>query len=214
MSDVTQKRAAIIAIGRRLYERGFIVATDGNVSVRLSSSEMLITRSGVGKEALTAPDVVRWRLENKPQPGSAVSSECRLHQEVYHRRPDAGAVIHAHPPYVVALSLAGLKIPDDALPEVVMLLGSIPTAPFAPPSSASGAKAIRKLILTHDAIILDRHGALTIGKTLTEAWFNLERLEYAARVTLLAHTIGAPKKLTPTQKKQLVAIAAQYRLTK
>jgi L-fuculose-phosphate aldolase len=114
----------------------------------------------------------------------------------------------------VALSLAGLEIPDDALPEVVMLLGSIPTAPFAPPCSASGAKAIRKLILTHDAIILDRHGALTIGKTLTEAWFNLERLEYAARVTLLAHTIGAPKKLTPTQKKQLVTIAAQYRLTK
>ena len=210
-TELTRIRAAIIAVGRKLAQRGLVVATDGNISARLSRSEILITRRGSVKGELAARDVIRWKVEESPAPGARVSSEYRLHREVYRRRPNAGAVIHAHPPCAVALSLAGLVIADDMLPEVLMLLGAIPTAAFAPPGSEAGAKAVGRLAARHDAIILDRHGSLTIGRTLTEAWHNLERLEFTACVTLLAHSVGAPRRLTDKQKKQLLTAAAGYR---
>ncbi|NQT34706.1 class II aldolase/adducin family protein [bacterium] len=205
--DEKAKRSQIVAIARRMYDKGYVVATDGNISVRLSPDRLLLTPTGICKGDLTEDHLiicdndgnVRVTQVSLPANGgnaleaSRLTSETPMHLEVYKRRPDVNAVIHAHPPYTLALNLTGIRLDEYLLPEQSMTLGEVPVAPFAMPSTSQGAEAIRELIEKHDTIILDRHGVLTVGETLAEAFYRLERLEFIAKVTALAHSIGKPK---------------------
>ncbi len=191
-------RRSIIKIGKQIYERGFIVATDGNISVRLDSHRILITKSRVCKGKLNFNDIITYDYQ-KVSPPENTSSEIYLHLKAYNLRQDINAIIHSHPPYTVALTLAGKDLIESQLPEVIMTLGKVPTAKFAAPSSPEGAEVISELIKEYDAIILDRHGVITVGINLNEAYYKLEQLEFAARVTLIALSIGDIKKLTPEE---------------
>jgi len=191
------------AVGRRMYERGFVIATDGNLSIRLGPHRFLVTRSGVCKGSLTTMDMVVCDDYGRIVRGHKVSSETLLHLAAYYLRPDINAVIHAHPPLAIAFTLADKNLAESRLPEVVMSLGSIPTAMFAAPSSPEGAEVIRDLIIKHDALILDRHGSLTVGKDLTDAYYKLERLEFAAQVTLAAVSLGEIKGLSPEEIRKI-----------
>ncbi len=193
----TPYHTAIVEIGRIAYERGLLTANDGNISVRLPDGNILITPSGLCKGRLTPGDLLVISPEGEviqAAAGRKPTSEQPMHLEVYRRRPDVNAVLHAHPPYAVALTVAGYDLRDDFLPETRMTLGSIPTTDFALPSSPQNAAAIRALIPGHDALMLRQHGSLTVGRTLEEAFINLERLEHTARVQYLAQTLG---KITP-----------------
>ncbi len=201
---------AMIDVGRRMYEKGFVAATSGNISARLDEERYLLTRSGVCKGDMTESDLVVCDAEGRSTTEHRVTSEVLLHLTAYRLRPDVNAVIHAHPPATVALSLAGVSLGKALLPEVVMTLGEVPTAPFAPPSSPESAEAIRGLIPNHDAIILDRHGSLTVGRDLWEACHNLERLEFAARATLFARILGEPKRLSSDELAAVQAAAERY----
>ncbi len=186
-------RTSLIEIGRIAYQRGLLTANDGNISVRLPDGNILITPSGLCKGRLAPEDLLVITPEGEvvqAAPGRRPTSEQPMHLEVYRLRPDVHAVLHAHPPYAVALTVAGFNLRDDFLPEVRMTLGSIPTTDFALPSSPQNAAAIRALIPHHDALMLRQHGSLTVGRTLEEALINLERLEHTARVQYLAQTLG------------------------
>ncbi len=192
MND-TPYRTEIIEIGRIAYQRGLLTANDGNISIRLPDGNILITPSGLCKGRLTPQDLLILSPEGEvlhAAAGIKPTSEQPMHLEVYRQRPDVQAVLHAHPPYAVALTVAGFDLRDDFLPETRMTLGSIPTTDFALPSSPQNAAAIRTLIADHDAIMLRQHGSLTVGRTLEEAFINLERLEHTARVQYLAQTLG------------------------
>ncbi|MFH0765394.1 MAG: class II aldolase/adducin family protein [Calditrichota bacterium] len=178
-------RANIIEIGRRLYQQGLIVATEGNISARVDKDFLLITAAQSCKGFLNDKDVIACDYTGRAAEGKE-SSEIYMHLAVYRLRPDANAVIHAHPPHVVACSLAGLRFGDDLLPEIRLGIGKIGWAGFAPPSRREGADAVSQVIGDCEAVVLDRHGALTLGKTLEEAFYRMERLEFAARVFLLA----------------------------
>ena len=193
----------IIAVGRRMYDKGFIIASDGNLSVRMGNDRLLVTCSGVCKGELTPLDLVECDIAGQVIKGGQPSSEIAMHIMVYQRRPDVQAVVHAHPSSVVAVSLAGLSLMEPYLPEIVMTLGEIPTASFAAPSTDEGAQAVRDLILDHDAIILDRHGSLTVGKTLWDAYWKLEQLDFAARVVIEAKRIGQMKTLTSDELERV-----------
>ena len=117
------------------------------------------------------------------------SSETRLHLECYQQRADVQAVIHAHPPMTIACTLAGVSLARCTLPEVLYDLGSIPTTQYATPSSAENAAAIRELVQTYDAIVLDRHGTVTVGAALWDAYMRLERVEHSAQVTIAASQV-------------------------
>ena len=218
--DEKTERSRIVAIARRMYDKGYVVATDGNISVRLSPDRLLLTPTGICKGDLIEDDLILCDNEGCVQVAQASlpangerrhsrvaqvslpansenaleashpTSEAPMHLEVYRQRSDVNAVIHAHPPCTLALNLTGVQLDEYLLPEQTMTLGEIPVAPFATPSTGKGADAIRKLIAHHDAIILDRHGTLTVGETLAEAFYRLERLEFIAKVTALAHSIG------------------------
>lgn len=201
--DEMKHRIEIIEVCRRMYKRGYVSATDGNISARLDKNRLLVSRRGVCKGYLIETDLLVCDYDGRPIEGGSVTSEILLHLAVYRARPEVTAVLHAHPPMAVACSLAGIDLTEPYLPEVLMGLGSVPTTQFAVPSSGEGALAIRDLISKHDVIILDRHGALCVGSDIWDAFFKLERLEYAAKVILYAKCAGKLKKLSSDQIARL-----------
>src|SRR5439155_15295903 len=170
-------REEIVAIGRRMWDKGFLAAADGNLSVRLGADRLLITPSGLSKGFLTPDQLLRVDLQgnllasNHPAARDLKpSSEMMMHLEAYRQRPDVQAVIHAHPPLAIALTVAGLPLDADVLPEVIYSVGIVPTAPYVTPGTPDGQHAVRELVTTHDAILLDHHGTLTVGANVMEAY--------------------------------------------
>lgn len=195
-------RDEIIRIGKQMHQKNFVAAADGNLSVMLGTDRLLVTPSGFSKGSLNPDQLLVVDLDGNKvgaNQGAArdlePSSEIRLHLECYRRRSDVHAVIHAHPPYAIACTLAGLSLAKCTLPEVVYDLGTIPTAPYATPASSEGPEMIRTLISQYDAIMLDRHGSVTVGRDLWQAYMRLERVEHSAQVTLSANTIQAVQPL-------------------
>jgi L-fuculose-phosphate aldolase len=135
-----------------------------------------------------------------------VTSEIRLHLEVYRQRPDVNAVVHAHPPIATGFSLAGVPMAKCLLPEVVYSLGAIPTTRFAAPTTEEVPESVRELIRTFDAMVLDRHGALTVGKDLWDAYYKLEKLEHTATVMLTAYQLGGIRELSSEEREKVMAV--------
>ena len=208
-------REEIVRVCRLLWEKDLIAATDGNASVRLGKDRLLVTPSGLSKGFLSTSDVVVTDMEGKPVRSfydgakRMATSEIALHLEVYRQRPDVRAVLHAHPPVATAFTIAGISLAQCVLPEVVVNLGSIPTTAYATPSTAAGAEVIRDLIRDHDALILDRHGTVTVGPTLFDAYMKLEKVEHLARITLAARQLGRVGLLPQEEVRKLVEMRRQ-----
>lgn len=196
----------------KLYERGYVVATDGNVSVKLPDGRLLVTPSGFCKGELKPGDFVFTDAKGQPLDPAAPkpSSEIRLHAAAYEERPDIRCVLHAHPRTSVAFSLAGVELAACLLPEIVIGVGNIATADYATPTTQRAADVIRGLVKTCDAIILDRHGSVTVGKSVKQAYHNLERLEWAAEVTKAARDLGGVKTLPKDEVERLIDVRAKY----
>jgi L-fuculose-phosphate aldolase len=199
-------RQKLVRICRMLHQKNLIAAMDGNVSVKFGDG-LLTTPSGVNKGFLEEEQLilVDWNgrvVEGDGQP----TSEMAMHLAVYRLRPEVEAVVHAHPPLATAFSIAGISLEDFVLPEVVMTMGVIPTAAYATPSTADVPEAIRSLILKHDALILERHGALTVGRDLMEAYNKMEKLEHAALIIFSALQLGRVRCLPPREVERLIQI--------
>jgi L-fuculose-phosphate aldolase len=202
-------RQEMVRVGRLIWERGYVAATDGNLSARLGPDRLLVTASGVSKGFLGNDDLVVIRLNGKPAPsyrgwGRQPSSEIAMHLEVYRQRPDVEAVIHAHPPLATAFSIAGMSLARCVIPEVIVTLGSIPTTDYATPGTGEVPDSIRLAVRDYDAVILAHHGSLTVGSTLWEAYLRLEKVEHTAQITLAAHQLGQVGTLPPEAVQKLV----------
>jgi L-fuculose-phosphate aldolase len=209
-TDEWRLREAIVETGRVAYRRGHLTANDGNISVRLSQDRILITPSGLCKGRLESGDLLVVDLDGNllqkaADPDLKPTSEQPMHLEVYRQRSDVHAVLHAHPPYATALTVAGREIRNDVLPEVMLLMDEIPITDFAAPSSPENAAVIREPIKEYDAIMLRQHGSLTVGPTLDQALIHLDRLEHVARVLALAEMLG---KVTPWPEDKWPDLAA------
>jgi len=135
------------------------------------------------------------------KPGLRPTSEINMHLEAYRQRPDIQAVLHAHPPFATALTIAERSFPTDYLPEVLIALGDVPIAGYGTPGTPQLGESIRELIKDHNVVLLSHHGSLNVGKTLEEALISLERLEHAAYTYCLAHGLGNP---IPLPEKELL----------
>ncbi len=205
-------RQEIIQVCHMLWKQGLVVAMDGNVSARLGEDRFLCTPSGFSKGLLHADQliVVDWDAE-PVGPRTAAnqnlrpSSEVLLHLEAYKQRPGIGAVVHAHPPTAVALSILGAEIAPCYLPDVVLGLGIVPTSDYATPSSAEGAQVISELIKRCDALVLRRHGSVTVGLTPLEAYLRLEKLEQVAQITKTVMQLGGGALLPAVEMERLIA---------
>jgi len=184
-------RTEIIAVCQNLAEKNLISATGGNVSCRVGQDRLLVTPSGKPKGTLKPSELLLLNDQGEIQAGRGKpSTEIRMHLEVYRRRPDVRAVVHAHPPMLTALTLAGLPFVAEALPEVWLTVGPVPTAPYATPSTVEVPEAIGPFLARHDAILLERHGSLTLGKSPNEAYLRLDELEHAARILFYANLLS------------------------
>ena len=208
-------RDEIVRIGRMIYEKGFIVAGDGNISVRLGPDRVLATPSGRHKGFLRPDELVVTDLDGRLKKASAglrPTSEMPMHLEVYRQRVDINAVLHTHLPIAVALSIAGIPLDKPFLPEAVVTLGPIPTTEYALPASQENVAAIRNLIGRHNAIVLRRHGALTAGTDLFDAYMRMEAVEHKAHVVMLLELLGRGEPLDPDQVSKLLALRQQFGL--
>ena len=200
-------REEIVEIHRHLYQLGFSVANDGNTSVRLDRRRILITPSGLNKAKLEPSQIATVDIDGKPLSGNyPPSSEILVHVGVYQARPDVTAIIHAHPPFCIACSLAGVSLDDYYLPEVVLTLGKIPTARYATTGTQAAADAVLEYIVNHDSVILDRHGSVTVGKSLEEAMLKLERIEHTAKIVVLAKALGSVTRLPQPEIERLLQL--------
>src|SRR6185312_1373456 len=135
MNAESSLRADIVEIGRRMYARGYTASNDGNISVRLGDDRLLMTPKSVCKGFMTPDMMVVTDLEGRKLAGERdASSEMQMHLEVYRQRPDAQAVVHAHPPTATGFAVAGIPLDRAVLAEVVTTLGSVPIAEYATPS--------------------------------------------------------------------------------
>ncbi len=206
-------RQEIITVCRLMWEKNYIAASDGNVSVRLSDDRFLVTPSGFSKGFLKPEQlvIIDWDANvTGPLYGDnrnlRPSSEILLHLEVYRRRPDVVSVVHAHPPMAVALSIAGISLARCILPEVVATMGLIPTTRYATPSSIEGAEVIAGIIEHYDALILQRHGSVTVGDTPWDAYLKLEKVEHTAVIT---KTLAELNRLNPMPSEEVAKLVAR-----
>jgi L-fuculose-phosphate aldolase len=208
-------REQICRIGQLMYQNGYIAATNGNISVRLDPDRIMTTPSGLAKgfmspDQLIVVDMTGKKIEPHPSPYQA-TSEISMHLECYRQRADVKAVIHAHPPFAVALTIAGMGFEDCVIPEAIVLLGDIPTSVYATPATPENSAAIRDLIGSHDAIMLAYHGSLTVASTLWEAYMHLESLEHTAKIMVLARQLGKIHPLPEHELQKLYAMRTQIR---
>lgn len=184
-------RELFCEIGRRVWQRGYIAANDGNFSVRLGTDRFLATPTLVSKGFMHPEDLVvidgeGGLLEGRRKP----TSELRLHLEVYRARADVNAVVHVHPPFATAFAILQAPVPKCVLAEVEVSLGEIPIVPYATPGTAEFAQAIRPLVGDFQAFLLANHGAVTLGRDLEEAYFRMEQVEHYCRILLYSQGLG------------------------
>jgi L-fuculose-phosphate aldolase len=211
MPDQQQLKQDIVCICRMLHRKNYLAATDGNVSVRLGD-RLLTTPSGVHKGLMEADQIITVDLMGRVLAGEGKpTSEIRMHLLAYELRPEVTAVVHAHLPYATACTLAGIDLLEPILPEVVITLGGIPTAPYATPGSTAVAESIREFIREYDAVLLSRHGAMTVGRDVRDAYNKMEKLEHMARVVLAARLQGPLAPLPAAEAEKLRRIGEKYR---
>ncbi|MBN2308943.1 MAG: class II aldolase/adducin family protein [Candidatus Hydrogenedentes bacterium] len=214
MTTERSLREAICEVGRRMYARNLVAATDGNISVRLEPDRFLCTPSGVSKGFMSPDDIVVANAQGEKIVGRGkVTTEFFTHLAAYEQRPDIGAVVHGHPPIVTGLTLAGLGMEQVFLPEVGYALGPIPTADYATPGTKEGAGVIREWIGKCDALLLDRHGAICVGKDVFDALFKLEKVEHAAEAFVVARSLGTVRLMQPEELARLRPVREEYGVT-
>lgn len=206
-----QIRADIVEVGRRLWARGFVASNDGNISVRLDDDRVITTPTAVSKGFMTPDMMVVTDLAGKKLAGERnASSELKMHLEVYRSRPDARAVVHAHPPTATGFAVAGIPLDRAVLAEVITTLGSIPIAEYATPSTDELPAACRKYLKAHDGLLLANHGALTLAPDLFTAYHRMETIEHFAKISLTARLLGREHLITRDEVERLQGLRGTY----
>jgi L-fuculose-phosphate aldolase len=213
MRSEFELRREIVEIGRRLWQRGYVAANDGNISARVGD-RILVTPTGRSKGFLKPQDIVEvagsgTRISGDLEP----TSELRMHLAVYRARRDVGAVVHAHPPSATGFAVAGVPMAQCILPEVILTLGDVPLASYATPSTEEVARSIQDYVGRFNAMLLRNHGALTLGKDLEEAYFRMETVEHFAEITLAAKALGGASPLSQEDVRKLLGANSGLGLT-
>lgn len=207
------ERALMCAVGKLLYDRGYVAANDGNLSMKTAPDRLLVTPSGVSKGRLTPDMLLVTDLEGNVLEGNRhPSSETKMHLAVYRGRPDVGAVVHAHPPVSTAFAVCRRGMETPYLSELVTGLVAVPCTPsFAMLSTDEVPRSVEPYLADHCAVLLANHGALTWGEDLWEAFDRMETVEHTAKILLNAQMLGDPVALTQEETAELRSMQGMYR---
>lgn len=206
-----EHRRELCAVGQWVHQRGYVAATDGNLSVRLDNSRILTTPTLMSKGMMAPDDLVVVDYQGKHLLGRRkASSEIAMHLLIYKRRPDVNAVVHAHPPTATGYAAAGLPLNQAIISEVVLALGCIPLARYGTPGTPELTEALAPLIAQYDAILMANHGVVTYGPDLLTAYMRMETVEHFARISLVSHLLGGARLLSREEVEKLGEARARY----
>ena len=204
--DESSARKLIVEIGKLLYERSYVVSSDGNVSVRLAENTVLATPTMTCKSRMNEDCLALTDMDGKPLSDRRASSELAMHLLIYKMRPDIKAICHAHPPHGTAFAVAGLAIDKPILSEVILTLGCVPLTDYGTPSTNELTEAMKPFVPHHNALLMANHGAVAYGEDLWQAFDRLETLEHTAKIAILAKTLGGAIDLPADAIEKLVQI--------
>lgn len=188
-SDFEAKKL-ICEIGKRMYDRGYVAANDGNISIKVGPNTIWCTPTGVSKGFMSPDMLVKMTLDGKVISGKLKpSSEVKMHIRVYKENPEVNAVTHAHPPVATSYAIAGIQLDKALLPEAVVLLGNVPVAKYATPGTQEVPDSIAPYCRDYNAVLLANHGALTWGSDGIEAYHRMESLEHYANILMYTGNI-------------------------
>lgn len=200
-------RDEVCRVGASMWQRGFVAANDGNLSIRLGGDRVLCTPTGVSKGFMRADELPVVELgTGRLLSGAPPSSEIKMHLRVYEEDPGVGAVCHAHPLYATVFAIAGEPIVNKMLPEAIVALPEVPVAPYATPSTQGVPDSIAPFVRSHTACLLENHGALTWGADLMTAYLQMERLEYIAQLLHVVKLTGRERNLPDAEIAALHAV--------
>lgn len=195
----------ICEIGRRVYDKGFAAANDGNISIRVGDNEVLCSPTMICKGFMTPDDICAVDMNGDQLAGKRKrTSEVLLHLAIMKERPDVKAVVHCHPPHATAFAVAREAIPQCVLPEVEVFMGEVPLAPYETPGGQEFASTVVPFLKATNTIILTNHGTVSFGKTLEEAYWKTEILDAYCRILILAKQIGGITYLGEQKSRELI----------
>lgn len=206
----------ICDVCNKMWLLGWVAANDGNVSVRVSENEILATPTGISKSFITPEKLVLIDLDGnvlEAEEGYRPSSEIKMHLCCYKEREDVKAVLHAHPPTATGFAVAHVHMDNYVMIEDILTLGSVPVTPYGTPSTEEVPNAIRPYLQEHDAMLLENHGALTVGADLLTAYYRMETLELWAKIELNAHLLGGAKEISRPNIDKLISMRDKYGVT-
>lgn len=206
-----QHRQDILDVGKLIYQKGWVAANDGNISVRVDERRILCTCTGVSKGMMTPDDLIVCDPEgNKISGARDRTTEIAMHLTIYRMRPDISAIVHAHPPVATGFAVAGRALDKALLPEVIVSLGCVPLAEYGLPGTPALTDGMLPYIPKYDAILLANHGSVCYGEDVYKAFFKMEIVEHFARVTLVAELLGGPNVLPKQEVRKLFEARGRY----
>ncbi len=205
----------ICDVGKRIYDRNMVAANDGNISVKLNDNEFLCTPTGVSKGFMTPEYICKVDAQGnviQANKGFKPSSEIKMHMRVYAKRPDVGAVVHAHPTFATSFAIAGIPLTQPIMPEAVIALGCVPIAPYGTPSTMEIPDAVEPYLEHFDAVLLESHGALTWSTDLMAAYMKMESVEFYAELLYKAKQLGVRTMCVTNKENSTAWNTADYRI--
>jgi L-fuculose-phosphate aldolase len=199
----------ILDIGRRMYNRHYIAANDGNITCKTGPDTIWATPTGVSKGYMKTEELVKMNLDGKVLQQGALkpSSEIKMHLRIYRENPGVQGVCHAHPPVSTSFAIAGISLDKAIYPEALVNLGTVPVVHYEAPGSQGIPDSVAPYCNDYNALLLANHGALTWGESLMEAWYRLEALEHYAMILMYTgNIIGKANVLSCEQVQELVKI--------
>lgn len=209
-------REQICDICHKMWQLGWVAANDGNVSARLDDGTFLATPTGISKSFITPEKLVHIDKDGnilEALEGYRPSSEIKMHLRCYQEREDVGGVLHAHPPVATGYAVANKALDEYSMIETVLTLGSVPVTPYGTPSTYEVPEAIAPYLGKHDAVLLQNHGALTVGADVLTAYYRMETLELFAKISLNAHLLGGAQEISKENIDRLISMREGYKVT-
>lgn len=212
MSKTLQElRQDIVDVGKLMFQKGWVAANDGNISVRLDDQRILCTPTLICKGMMSVDDLIVCDLDgNKVEGRRERTSEIAMHATIYRMRPDIESVLHAHPPVATGFAVAGRALDLALLPEVIISLGCVPLADYGLPGTPALTEGMLPLIPKYDAILMANHGAVAYGENVYQAFQRMETVEHFARITLVAELLGGARALPRVEVRKLFDSRERY----
>ncbi len=186
-----QIKQEMCEIGRRIYNKGFAAANDGNISYRISEKEVLCSPTMISKGFMKPDDICMVDMEGNQLAGKRKrSSEILLHLTIMKTRSDVKSVVHCHPPHATAFAVAHEPIPQCVLPEVEVFLGDVPITKYETPGGQAFADTVKPFVEKCNVLILANHGTVSFGETVERAYWWTEILDAYCRILMLSRDLG------------------------